>query len=194
MANDLRVGIVGDVDDTLIQLLKDELAKNMGETIEVTLLPPEEGISDDTPRINLFLYQVAINTHVNNQSWVPSKTDPNELRYPPLCLNLFYLLTPYASEKKDEHRILGETMRIMNDHSIVEESFFQGSLVDSGAHIKLVFNPLPLEELTQFWNSLSQPYHLSVCYEVRLIPIESTKTREVKRVFEKEMRYYEKTK
>jgi len=30
-----------------------------------------------------------------------------------------------------------------------------------------------LEDLTRIWNALQTPYRLSVCYEVRVVPIES---------------------
>jgi hypothetical protein len=46
-----------------------------------------------------------------------------------------------------------------------------------------------LEELTRIWNALSQPFRLSVCYEVRIVLVDSTIEQSAQRVTVKENRY-----
>ena len=58
--------------------------------------------------------------------------------------------------------------------------------------MKLILNPLSMDELNKIWNvmSKSKPYKLSVCYEVTPVRIESMRKREVKRVIEREVEKY----
>ena len=43
----------------------------------------------------------------------------------------------------------------------------------SGEEIRLVLNPVSLEELTRVWQALEIPYRLSVCYLARVIIVDS---------------------
>lgn len=172
--------VISDVTQTLEELLRDgQLPKN---SFDVSLKSPaDEKVSPSMkPKVNLFLFRVAENPFAKNQDWQPAGTDA--LRYPPLALNLSYVLTPYAENKLDEQRVFGEAMRVLYENSIVPAAALRGGLENTAEELKLDLCHMSLEQQTQVWNALGQPYRLSACYEVRMVMIDSVTERAATRV------------
>jgi hypothetical protein len=63
---------------------------NLISADHISLASPADIEMDTSPRLSFYLYQVIENQHLKNQQM--QKVDPKRLRYPPLSLNLFYLL------------------------------------------------------------------------------------------------------
>ena len=170
------INIIGDVTDTLAKLLSD---------LDVTLDSPSalKGTEETFAKINLFLYQVLENSLSKNQPWVTKNS--GKQNYPPLALNLYYLLTPYASDALSAHKVLSHAMRIFHDNSIIKDSQLSESLRLTVDQLAICLCPLKLEELTRIWNALQTPYRLSLSYEVRIVLIESEIERTVRRVEKK---------
>jgi hypothetical protein len=163
MLGDLN--IIGDVTDSLVNLLSD---------FDVTLDSPanlQTGGNEQFARVNLYLYQVLEDPFAKNQNQITQNA--GDLRYPPLALDLFYLLTPYASDPISAHRVLSHAMRTVYDHSIIKGVDLAESLRLTVSQVAIVLVPLQLEDLTRIWNALQTPYRLSVSYEVRVVLIES---------------------
>ena len=133
--------------------------------------------------MNLFLYQVLENPHAKNQPWLSPSSAVQE--YPPLAINLHYLLTPYAKDTISAHQVLSHAMGILHDSSIVTGSQLAGALSVAVEQLAIVLCPMTLEELTRIWNALQSPYRLSVCYEVRIAAIRSEIRQSVPRVTQK---------
>nr|QNO51039.1 hypothetical protein EDLMLJLI_00032 [Methanosarcinales archaeon ANME-1 ERB6] len=184
-----------DVGETLKKLLwdnikEDNTAKSIIESEDqITLSSPEE--TEPSKKLSLFLYQITENVYLKNQEM--QIVNSTELKYPPLSLNLFYLVTPHTKKGENDHIILGKVMQIFYDNSILRGSVLQGSLADSREELKLILNPLSMDELNKIWTvmSKSKPYKLSVCYEVTPVKIESMRERKVKRVIERELEKYQ---
>ncbi len=89
------------------------------------------------------------------------------LKYPPLSLSLFYLVTPHTQNRVNDHIILGKVMQIFYDNAILRGSVLHESLV--GEELRLILTPLSIDELNKIWNVMSKTktYNLSVCYEVQ---------------------------
>ena len=178
---------ISDVGKTLIQLLEDNIedASLIGEN-QITLSSPEE-IEPDK-KLSLFLYQVTENTYLKNEELQSLNT--KKLKYPPLTLSLFYLVTPHTKNMDSDHVILGKVMQIFHDNSILRGSVLKDSLV--GDELRLILNPLSTEELNKIWTVISKTktYKLSVCYEVTPVRIDSMREREVTRVTERELETY----
>jgi hypothetical protein len=174
--------VIGDVTQTFEDLLRTE--QRPLSTFDISLKSPAEEIIDPNmrPTVNLFLFRVTENAFAKNQDWQPVGT--GDLRYPPLALNLFYVLTPFAVNKLDEHRILGEAMRIFHDNAILQAPMLKGALEHTAEELKVDLCQLTIEDLTRIWNALNQPYRLSVCYEVRIVMVDSTVERPIRRVIE----------
>ena len=158
-----------------------ELLTNLLSELQVTHDSPADlkNASGSFEKINLYLYQVLEHAFTKNQ--LPTALDDHSLAQPPLTLRLYYLLTPYASDPLSAHKVLGHAMRAFYDNGIVAEEQLSEGLRLATDKLSIVLLSARLEDLTRVWNALQTPYRLSVCYEVRVVPIESTLTRTVKR-------------
>ncbi len=131
--------------------------------------PMEEGIS-------LYLYRVATNTTRRN---LPPHIGPDGRRYrPPLPLDLHYLLTPWARTAAKQQRLLGWSMRALEDTPILPagllnhygtepETFFPHETVE------LVCEPLSLQEIVNIWDAFKPNLQLSAAYVARMVAIDS---------------------
>jgi len=166
------VSVISDVTETMSNLLAG---------LDVTLDSPADlkNGAGSFEKINLYLYQVVEHAFTKNQP--PFPLDDGTLQYPPLTLRLYYLLTPYASDPVSAHKVLGHAMRTFYDNAIVTDAALTEPLRLVAEKLCIVLLSMKLEDLTRIWNALQTPYRLSVCYEVRVVPIESTLTQEIVR-------------
>jgi hypothetical protein len=188
--------VIADVGETLIELLRDNM-EDLISRDSIILFSPGE-IEDDSTRLSLFLYQVDENDYLRNQEMQP--VNSTALQYPPITLDLFYMLTSYPSSQIqdrtdrtfEEHRILGRAIRIFHDNGILRGSVLRGSLAGTDEELRIILTTMNMENITQMWNSFEgKPYRPSVFYQVTPVPIDSTRQRDVNRVIEKDMRYYQ---
>ena len=105
---------------------------------------------------------------------VPPKGAPNVLLHPPLALNLFYLLTPFAqldpeTGDANAHAVMGEAMRVLHENSIVPQSALEPPLTRS--QIKISLHTAETEELSKVWTALEKDLRLSAIYEVSFVDI-----------------------
>ncbi len=165
---------IGMVSESLRNLLVGEMT--LTPTPNITVLAPDES-GGGSRRVNLFLYKAQENPSLKNLDWQPKTGDSSQLVPPPLSLNLFYLMTPYApndpqSGNSAAHEILGEAMRVFYEHPIVSQEYLVEGLSDARHQIKIMLNTLDLEELSRVWNTFTQPFRLSVLYEVSVVQID----------------------
>lgn len=198
------IGIVGEI---LKRLLRDNLSSSFSGSFSspdsVTLFSPKELEGESAERLSLFLYQIGENAYMKNQPM--ERVETGKLKYPPLSLNLFYLLTPYSGEETsairgwDLHTILGRAMQILADNASLEgpalrdllQAINQGDYYGRLENIRIILNSISLDDLTKIWNSLDTSLRLSVCYEVRVIMIESERRKKIQRITEKNTDYYQ---
>jgi Pvc16 N-terminal domain len=164
---------IGMVSESLRNLLVGEMT--LTPPVEVTILAPDETGGDR--RINLFLYKIHESAALKNLDWQVKGGEPTRLVSPPLSLTLFYLMTPYALNDQltgnaTAHEILGEAMRVFAEHPIVPQDYLVPGLEDATEHIQIILNTLDLEELSRVWSTFSQPFRLSVLYEVSVVQID----------------------
>jgi hypothetical protein len=167
------INVVAEATDTLTKLLAE---------LDVTLDSPADlkDTNGSFQKINLYLYQVLEHAFAKNQPRVA--LDDRSLQSPPLTLSLYYLLTPYASDALSAHKVLGHAMRIFYDNAIITDAALTDSLRLATDRLSIVLLSTKLEDLTRIWNALQTPYRLSVCYEVRVVPIESARVEQTQRV------------
>jgi hypothetical protein len=131
--------------------------------------PMDEGIS-------LYLYRVAINSTRRN---LPPRLAPDGRRYrPSLPLDLHYLLTPWAKTAARQQRLLGWSMRVLEDTSILPTGLLnhyvpETEIFPPNETVELVFEPLSLQEIVNIWDVFKQNLQLSVAYVARMITIDS---------------------
>src|SRR5687768_15583546 len=84
----------------------------------IVLSNPAQPVGANATRsLSLWLYQVVINEHLRNAPKV--RLDETHERYPPLSLNLWYLLTPSTGNDEGDQLVLGKAMQVLYDQSIL---------------------------------------------------------------------------
>lgn len=169
---------IGLVSESLQRLLT---AKLKDGNVEITLLSPDE--AGGAKRVNLFLYKAQENALLKNQEWQVRPGDPGKLMPPPLALNLYYLLTAYATTDRQTgdrtaHGILGEAMRVLFECPIIPEEYLADGLKDTREQIKIMLAPIDMEELSRVWSTFGKPFRPTVMYEVSVVEFDMSAGRE----------------
>ncbi len=154
----------------------------------VTIQPLDKARGSNTNnQLNLFLYMV-----VRNAAWVtadmPRQVLPGEIGFPPLPLNLYYLMTAFGRDDDTTqpfgHELLAKGMSILHDHAILAPSDITAAtqtllpdndLAQQLERLRITFHPLSIDELAKLWTGFSMQYRLSAAYEVAVALINSTK-------------------
>jgi hypothetical protein len=164
---------IGMVSASLRNLLVSEM--QLTPAVEVTVLAPDE--TAGARRINLFLYKLTDNPFLKNQDWMVQPGAPARLVAAPLSLNLFYLLTPYAPNdpvtgNASAHEILGEAMRVLYENPVVPPSHLEPGLLGAREQLQIAGSAVDPEELSRVWSTFSQPFRLSVLYQVSTVQLD----------------------
>ncbi|MEV6871438.1 Pvc16 family protein [Amycolatopsis sp. NPDC051128] len=164
---------IGMVSASLRNLLVGEM--RLSSAPDVTILAPDEPGS--TRRVNLFLYKLHENPFLKNQDFTVRAGNPNQLVPAPLSLNLFYLLTPYAPNdplqgNATTHQILGEAMRVFYENPSVPPVYLDPGLSGARERLQIAGSTLDPEELSRIWTTFSQPFRLSVLYQVSTVQLD----------------------
>jgi hypothetical protein len=133
-------------------------------------IPNPEGAS-------VYLYRLAANTNRRN---LPPRTEPDGTRTrPPLPLDLFFLITPWASSADKQLRLLGWIMRVIEDSNILPASLLNeleqdGAIFEPGESVELFYDPIGLNDMAVLWENLKQVKTLpSVTYVARMVRLNS---------------------
>ncbi|MER6144914.1 DUF4255 domain-containing protein [Streptomyces sparsogenes] len=164
---------IGMVSASLRSLLVSEM--RLDPPVDVTVLAPDE--SGSARRVNLFLYKVTENAFLKNQDQSLRTGPPERVVDAPLSLNLFYLLTPHApndavSGNAAAHQILGEAMRVFHENPVVPGDHLDAGLIDARERLQIATGTLSAEELNGMWTTFSQPFRLSVPYQVSTVQLD----------------------
>ena len=171
---------VGAVSSSLRNLLVGEM--KLSPTVPVTILAPDEAGGDR--RINLFLYKIEENPFLKNGDFGLKPGNSNVLVPPPLSLNLYYLMTPYARNdaqtgNSTAHAILGEAMRVFYENPVIPQTYLDADLKTAREECNVVYNALDPEELSRLWTTFAQPFRLSVRYLVSTVQLDMLPAKEV---------------
>jgi hypothetical protein len=181
-------GVIEEVGSKLVDLIGNNLKGAIIETIidpaEVTLSSPE----NKPGKLSLFLYQINENAYLRNQEEL---IDYSKIKFPPVSLSLFYLITVNTDDDHHNHIIMGRVLQIIHDNAILGGSNLPVGL--DGDELRLILNPLSIDDLNKLWSivSGSKPYKLSISVEVTPVRIDSTRDQAVKRVKERDLTFYQ---
>jgi hypothetical protein len=103
----------------------------------------------------------------------PQRVADDTEQFPPLALDLYYLLTPFGPSAEADLLILGRAMQALYNNA-------RTTLVNAAAKVAedLSINLFrrTLDELSRVWEALQEPYRLSVCYQIRVTRVEPSWT------------------
>ena len=137
---------------------------------------------DPDRRVSLWLYNILPNEHLRNSDFVRVKGD-DQIQFPPLSLNLYYLLTPSTGSDEGDQYVLGKSMQILNDSAVLQVN--NPGAPGTAEELHLSMAQRSIEELAEVWEALQKPYRLSVCYEVRSVRIASQRQIDASRLVER---------
>lgn len=125
------------------------------------------------PALSIFLYRVDFNK-VMRAAW--SATSERDGRAH-LALDLHYLITPWAENAVEEHRILGRAMQCLETTPILSGPLLHSSGEwDAGEAIQVVLEEVSSEAVLRMFDSLPTDFRLSVPYIARVMRLDSRVT------------------
>jgi len=186
---------IADIGETLIELLRDNMQDLIPRRQSIVMASPGEIEENDDVRLSLFLYQVLENVHLKNRDM--QIKDPKTLVFPPVALDLYYMLTSYPSgvqdiseRTKEEHSILGRVIQILNDNAVLTGSVLKGGLARNGHDLHITLSPLSLDDMTKMWTTFpGKTFRSSICCLVTPVIIDTKREITVQRVLSKEAGY-----
>jgi hypothetical protein len=176
--------MINDLDRTLEKLLLSELpaefvSEEASTRVTISFATPDDQFpptSVTLPAIDLFLYDVRENRELRSNEWlVERRSDGTATRkHPPVRVDCSYLITSWASESvpnpaQDEHRLLGEVMKVLLRHSTIPAGVLQGSLRGQEPPLPAaVLQPGRLQSLGEFWQALGGKPKAALNYTVTI--------------------------
>ena len=176
--------LIKDISNALRTLLASGLSEaGFHEPVEIKQ-PPDGGSTEEI--VSFWLYHITENEFVKNQPLInhaPSNGGNGGTRrakFPPLSINLYYLITPMVDKGIKDQELLGKLMELLYDNAIVFVRVSDQSLHE----LRISLCRMTLEEQTRVWDALRQAYRLSVCYQVRVAQIDSLREQNNARIVE----------
>ncbi|MBK9940778.1 MAG: DUF4255 domain-containing protein [Kouleothrix sp.] len=152
----------------------------------VSVRPPDRARDGFTGnQVNLFMFQTNTNAALRNTD-LPLRIRADGRGFPPLALNLLYLVTAYGRDGQDPdlfaHRLLGRAMSVLHDTPLLTADQLRAATVaelpDSDLHeqiehVRITAQPISLEDLSRLWAIFQTQYRISTVYHVAVVLIES---------------------
>lgn len=131
-------------------------------------------VTEDPPRVTLFLYQILEDASVRNRAGTGRVVNGQvRRRKAPLGLQLQYMITGWGGDRHTEQRMLGRVLQVLYDDAILDGGDLTGVLAGSDARIEVTLSPIELEDRARVWSAIGQTYRLSINYEVRVVNIDA---------------------
>jgi hypothetical protein len=171
--------VVAAVSETLVSVLTNAIAPLDNPPPIVELSDLQGNIATTPARLTMFLFEAGEDPSARNRPRLREFSGGNTaLTNPPMAIVLRYLVTAWGGDRITEHRLLGRTMQVMYDGALISGPDLQGtSLRGSNETLKVTLSPLSLENLTRVFWSVQRPYRLSLSYEIRVVNLDSERTR-----------------
>ena len=179
-----------DLDKTLEELLRHELPTTILEGVSISFASPDAEFPPagaPLPAINLFLYDVRENNDLRNNEWYVERKaeDQSFIRHrSPVRVECSYLITAWPSDAspnppRDEHRLLGEVLKVLLRHPTIPEVLLQGSLKDQDPPLPTItIQPSQLQSIGDFWQAIGAKPKAALNYAVTIgivpaLPVET---------------------
>ena len=170
--------MIADLDETIRRLLQQELPIKNGE-IEIKFDQPKREWSArlNRPTVNLFLYDLRENPVLRQHGWEQIAGNGNgrgdnqlaHLKRTPLRVDCFYMLTTWASDPEDEHRLLSSALLALFRFPVLPADRLVGSLKKQPFEVPArLANHDRLTNPAEVWSSLDNEMRPSISYIITL--------------------------
>jgi hypothetical protein len=161
--------MINDLDETIKQLLIKKGGLDSG-TVDISFEVPDRewSASISKPRVNLYLYDIRENHELRGTEWLVTK-EPNgstSRKKNPSRIDLAYLITVWANDVADEHRLLWHIMATLFRYPILPQEILKGDvskqeypILTSTAQPDGLFN-----NPADFWSALDNEIKPSINY------------------------------
>lgn len=181
---------------TAVSTVSKNIQELLGRELVPSLIPSEEYIGFSPPNereglmLGIFLYDIRESDEIKANQMVIR--DYETMRYPPVYLNLYYMITAYAqgdakSKALREEMVLGKIIRYFHDNPVVMAQ-------EKEIPAKMELMKITMEEKMKLWSLAGMPYKLSLFYKVSPVTIDSGRIKEISRVTGVEIRIADGTK
>lgn len=171
--------MLDDLDRTLQELLKTGLPSGVATQVSISFAPPDSSFPSSAvtlPAIDLFLYDIRENLDLREREWqLDRRSDGTATkRPPPVRVDCSYLITAWPSSASstpafDEHRLLGEVMKVLLRNPVLPEGILQGGLKGQEPHLPAVtLQPGQLQSIGEFWQALGGKPKAALNYTVTI--------------------------
>ncbi len=185
-------------DYTVITDIGLSLVKMLREALVPELIAHPDGVGLAHPHdkgdmnLSLYLYEIKENTDFRSNDLIDQG---DTLRYPPIALDLCYLITAHSASDVltraiDEHRIMGKTLQTLHDHNTLRGDDLVGSLAGTDGVFRIVKEDIPLDTAISLFPDV--PYKLSFNYRIGPVYVDSNRSKPAARVRERHIRLNQK--
>ena len=165
-----------DLDATLAALIAQELDVS---NLNISFAAPDEQFppsSVSLPALSFFLYDVRENFELRTNQWETAKRDDGMFtrKRVPVRVDCSYLITAWPSESApnpahDEHRLLGEVMKVLLRHRVIPEAYLQGELTGQEPPLRTrIIAENQLQSLGEFWQAMGGKPKATLHYGITL--------------------------
>jgi hypothetical protein len=168
-----------DVDRTVEELLRQGLPLELLEHVGISFATPDSEFPPGAvtlPAINIFLYDVRENMDLRNREWYVERQDDGSStrQRAPVRVDCSYLVTAWPSEAapnpaEDEHRLLGEVLKVLLRHATIPQVLLQGSLKAQEPPLPAVtIHASQLQSWGDFWQAIGAKPKVALNYTVTI--------------------------
>jgi uncharacterized protein DUF4255 len=165
-----------DLDATLAALVQGEMSLR---SIPISFATPDDQFPPSgvtPPAVAFFLYDIRENVDLRTNQWETERqpTGMTARRRPPARVDCSYLITAWPHENapnpaQDEHRLLGDVLKVLLRHRRIPERYLRGELAGQEP-------PLParitadsrLQSIGEFWQAMGGRPKATLHYSVTL--------------------------
>ncbi|MBZ5529865.1 MAG: Pvc16 family protein [Acidobacteriia bacterium] len=173
--------MIDTLSQTLRAILQDPaLAADFPElsAADIVFDRPTDPFAIKRTTVDLFLYDLREDLDLRSNEPIIERTNGQAIVHaPPLRLACSYLVTAWPLGGLDlalqEHRLLGQVLRVLSRYPTIPASFLQGDLVGQEPPLPMVaLHPDALKNLSEFWTSVGNKLRASLTITVTIgVPV-----------------------
>ena len=167
--------MIADLDETIKQLLVTDMPIKNGE-IDVKFDQPKREWSAKLtkPTVNFFLYDLRENVELRQAQYQKIMNgNPREniaaMKKAPHRIDCYYMMTTWATEPEDEHRLLTRALMSLFRHPVLPDHLLVGTLQNPKFPISTyIARHDKLTNPAEIWSALDNEMRTTICYTITL--------------------------
>ena len=157
--------MIHSLDRTLKKIIESSMPRSLAKQITISFATPDDKFPPSEvklPAVNLFLYDVRENRELRSTEWRTERRSDGTAskKRPPVRVDCAYLITAWPSSEapnppEDEHRILGEVMKVLLRYPTIPLEALADELQSQELPLPAVsLQAGQLQSLAEFWQAL----------------------------------------